>query len=81
MGSVAALGETSPSYQKEDRVGALLAVVKAPPLTYADIEAAWKSNPYITYNELASYFDVGVIDLMRVIDAHIAKNPAPRDPN
>ena len=62
-------------------MGAILAVVEAPPLTYADIEAAWKANPYITYNELAAYFDVSVNDIMGVIDAHIQRNPAPRDPS
>lgn len=65
-------------------MGAILTAIRpveAPAVTYADIEAAWKSNPYITYNELASYFDVSVADLMEVIDAHISQNPAPRDPN
>jgi hypothetical protein len=62
-------------------VGAILAVVEAPPVSYADIQAAWTANPYITYNELAALFDVSVIDLMAVIDAHISQNPAPADPN
>ena len=62
-------------------MGAILTIVEPATPTYADLEAAWKANPYITYNELASYFDVSVVEVMRVIDAHIAQNPAPRDPN
>lgn len=62
-------------------MGAILSVVDTPPITYADIEAAWKANPYITYNELAGLFDVSVIDVMAVIDAHITQNPAPADPS
>jgi hypothetical protein len=64
---------------KEERVGAILAAVEATPVTFADIQAAWKANPYITYNELASYFGTTVTEIMRAIDAHIAQNPL--DPN
>lgn len=62
-------------------MGAILTVVETSPISYADIEAAWKANPYITYNELAGLFDVSVLDVMAVIDAHIAANPAPTDPS
>lgn len=62
-------------------MGAILAVVDTRPITFADIQAAWTANPYITYNELASYFDVSVLQIMEVIDRHISQNPAPADPS
>jgi hypothetical protein len=47
--------------------------VTAPPVSFADIEALWRSEPDVSYTQIAQHFDVSVTTIMEVIDLHIER--------